>query len=345
MLAREWTHDACWTLPAEDLAVLAELTEDLWRRARAAVARVLTRPARAAALGISPILDDLKRSWDGGDPGLVARLDFAIEPPTAGASGHALRLLEINADTPGALLEPALLQREWGAAVGRRTASDTLEAALAGALADLPRPLVILHHPGDPYIVELARYLASLADGCERVAWPEVPTEGVGTVYKIFRWARLLDGRFPEAGAFLARTTGRVLEPRWRLLAQHKGLLAEMWAADPDHPALLPTVLDGPGSLPDGGASGYAQKSFHGVSGQEVRVVGPEGPDRTVLEHGGKLPDDCVWQARAEMACHAGRYAVLSTCLVGDRFAGALIREDAHAVSYDDTVTPLGLEG
>lgn len=334
VLEREWTANAAWEISRRDLATFAKLAEDLHALAVRMADRVLDDDAALEALELGHVKDRMRRSRARGDEALVARLDFALEPTASGA--WAPWLLELNGDTAGNLVEGGLLQREWGQAVGAPSAGDGLESALREAFAILPGPVTVLHHTGDPYIVNLARYLASLAPGGTRVEYPNVPSAESRAVYKMFRWGRLWAGRFPEVGAWAEQKDARIYEPAWSVLLQHKGLLPWMWRAAPDTPGLLPATLDGPHALPDGGASGWAEKSFHGISGNEVSLA----------DAGAPIPPPRaghVWQKRVAVAPVQGRYPILCAVLVRGRFAGAVVREDDKLISTDDVVAPIAV--
>ncbi len=331
-LANEWTHGAHWELPEEDLVAFGAMCERLLARAVRVAETALASDVALDELALGGVRELMRRSRARAERNLIVRLDFALTP-SVGA--YVPWLLELNGDTPGNLVEGGLLQREWGHAIGRRTAGDAIEAQLAAAVPDA---LTVLHHPGDPYIVDNARWLASLSTGGRCVRYPEVPAiDFAGPVYKMFRWGRLWAGRFPEVGAWLARRETGIQEPAWGALLQHKGLLARLWEERGDLAHVLPATLAGPGALPDGGASGWAEKSFFGISGEEVAVVEPGAPAPVQLAGG------AVWQARVPPLRVDGLYPIVCALMVSGRFAGALVREDDTAVSTDDIVAPIAL--
>jgi glutathionylspermidine synthase len=336
MLEREWTPNAAWEIRRGDLATFGRLAEDLHALAMRMAENVLDDDEALELLELGPVSERMRRARARGDEALIARLDFALEPVASGA--WKPWLLELNGDTAGNLVEGALLQREWGQATGVPSAGDHLEVALTETFHGLPGPLSVLHHPGDPYIVNLARYLASLAPGGARVEYPSVPSDESGAAYKMFRWGRLWAGRFPEVGAWAERKDARIYEPAWSVLLQHKGLLPWMWRAAPGAPGVLPATLDGPSSLPDGGATGWAEKSFHGISGNEVSLADAGTPVPSARP-------GHVWQRRVAVKPVQGRYPILCAVLVRGRFAGAVMREDNTTISRDDIVAPIAVVG
>ncbi len=334
MLEREWSHDATWEIPRADLATFAQLSEDLHALAVRNADDVLDDDRALERLELGPASERMRRARARGDEPILSRLDFALEP--IAAQVWRPWLLELNGDTAGNIVEGAVLQAEWGRATGIASAGDALEAALAAALRSLPGPLTVLHHTGDPYIVDLARYLASLVPDSVRVEYPSVPDDHGGAVYKMFRWGRLWAGRFPEVGAWAQRRESRIYEPAWSVLLQHKGLLSSMWRDAPGARGLLPATLDGPSSLPDAGATGWAEKSFHGIAGAEVSLADagtPPPPARS----------GHVWQTRVAVQPVDGLYPILCAVLVKGRFAGAVMREGHKAVSTDDIVAPIAV--
>lgn len=327
MIAREWVPDACWEISASDLDTFAALSERLYAAATATIDRILDDERWGSRLDISDVAPLLRASR--GRSALVTRMDFALEP--IGDGRYLPRLLEFNGDTAGNLVEGGPLHDTWGRALGHRTTGPLLVSALNAALATLPRPLVIWHHPGYEYIVDLARYLASLAD-VPRVVYPAVPPDDTN-VYKLFRWGRLWAGRFPEVGGWISGREHQTWEPPWASLLQHKGILAAMWAFDPDVPGLLPTTLDGPAALPEPDR-GWVTKTFHGISGEEVTV---HPPGQTP----GAPTAGAVAQRLVPLEAVDGRYPILCATLVRGRFSAAFLREDDTFVSSDDIVAPL----
>lgn len=334
MLSREWTRDASWEIGASDLARFGRLAEELHALAVRTADRVLGEDRELDRLELGLASARMRRARARGDEAILARLDFALEP-----DGHGRLqpwLLELNGDTPGNVVEGGLLQPEWGRASGLATAGDRIEEAVASALRELPGPLTFLHHTGDPYIASLARYLESIVPDARRVEYPAIPETLEGSVYKMFRWGRLWTGRFPEVGAWAERRDVRIHEPAWSVLLQHKGLLAAMWRDAAGAPGLLPATLEGPSALPDGGKTGWAEKTFHGVAGSEVTLAdaGTEAPP---------VRSGLVWQRRVSVAPVDGRYPILCALLVKGRFAGAVLREDDKLVSVDDIVAPIAV--
>lgn len=331
MIAQEWVADARWEISRSDLETFATLSERLYAAAIATIDQLLGDERWLSRLGVSRVAPLLRASRK--RAALVTRLDFALDP--LGGGRYLPRLLEFNGDTAGNLVEGGMLQEAWGQALGLQTTGSSLVTALRAALASLPRPLVIWHHPGEPYLVDLARYLALLAE-VPRIAYPDVPAYDANA-YKLFRWGRLWIGRFPEVGNWIAGREHQTWEPPWASLLQHKGVLAAMWAFDRTLPGLLPATLDGPSALPEPGR-GWVTKTFHGSSGQEV-CVHPAG------EVPGAATDGAIDQQLVPIEAIDGRYAILCATLVRGRFAAALMREDRTFVSREDIVAPLVIRG
>ena len=332
MLENEWLAGAHYTLPRSDLTALREVTTRLYRLAVAAAREVAHDEAQLDALHIpSRARAEIRRSLD--EPNLFARLDFALVP--SGPDRYVPYLLEVNGDTSGNFVEAAVLQPEWGAATGRATASDGMEARVERALAALPG-LCVLHHPGDPYIALHGRWLVERAPGATRCEYPQPPTENAATILKVFRWGRLWEGKFPEVADQLGAARARVCEPAWCALLQHKGLLATMWAHAPGMANLLAATLGSAHALPDGGAGGWAEKRFWGIGGEEVLV---HAPGTTVPAASAGV----VVQARVPPLALAGRYPILCAFLVEGEMVGAIVREDHEPVTRTDRVVPLAV--
>lgn len=362
---RQWSGEACYELPADDYRAFGQVTQSLYDAAVRTACEVLKSDTRLEQYGWAAQRDVMRASLERDERPVVARLDFMLSPVPGRPGLHVPRLLEINGETAGCLVEAAVTQCEWGAATGSATAGDGLGAALAAALARLPRPLHVLHHPADAYIVCQARYMASLVPGASCVATdgsaaaasaaappldPLLPAGG--SVYKIFRWARLWSGAFPAVGAWAARRQAGIYAPAWASLLQHKGLLVDLWEAlRGTSPHVLPTTRHGPHALPDAGAGGWAYKSFHGVKSEEVLVVGPGEAAALAASHPLAMPPQPpswgpggIWQERVPpLLADGGVYPVLCGFVVDGAFAGALVREDDSPVTVDDVSAPIAV--
>ena len=68
-----------------------------------------------------------------------------------------------------------------------------------------------------------------------------------------------------------------VVEAPVSFLLQHKGLLALLSEALPDHPNVLRCSMASPTDITTAATSGFVHKPFHGVEGNSVRIFHPDG--------------------------------------------------------------------
>lgn len=78
--------------------------------------------------------------------------------------------------------------------------------------------------------------------------------EPISTLFKLYPWEWMCQDAF---AAELSRSSMLVLEPAWKQVLSHKGLLALLWEWYPDHPNLLPAFFSGPGDC-----AAYVRKPF-----------------------------------------------------------------------------------
>jgi glutathionylspermidine synthase len=295
--------------------------------------------------------DVMRASWRRGDRGLFGRMDFAWDARASSSSEWTPKFLEYNADTPGNLYETAVMQPEYGFMIGRKTAADEFKHHVVQALKqrNFAQPVGVFYHPGDPYIATLGNFVAELFEEAgyqpvHRLQYPEMNRVRCESAYKIFRWHAIWADKFPPVRTVVEEMMSSqrvVVEPPWKYLMQHKGLMALMWRNYPNHPFLLPTFLEGPTNIPNVQADGYVIKSFHGVRGGEVKVISPHINNKGVDGEDSIMQSPCIYQQYVHLPLYDGRVPVVSTWVVNDEYAGALIRDDTHRITIDDYGVPL----
>jgi glutathionylspermidine synthase len=136
----------------------------------------------------------LKWSAASGHSPVMGRMDFVLSGYDVVTGAFQPKLLEYNGDTPGIVIESTLYCAaseahvvpkaglRSGAYLGYATAqlASAIEAVYSSRLVSRGRPVALLHHFGDPYIVELAQYLEAAVvraghSNVTRVVYPSVP--------------------------------------------------------------------------------------------------------------------------------------------------------------------------
>ena len=297
---------------------------------------ILTRLAIPA-----PAWPLIRDSWTRGDRNLYGRLDLAYDD-----TGPA-KLLEYNADTPTALFEASVVQWDWlekamsGGIISRgsdqyNSIHERLIAAFAEIASPLPPSLHLAAMAGHPEDRDTVAYLGDcaaqaglaarfttveeiglLSDGrfCDRDGEP------IAALFKLYPWEWMFRERYADA---LATARCQFIEPPWKALLSHKGLLPYLWEMSPGHPNLLPAFFEGDARSSQLGGS-YVRKPLYSREGANVTLLsdgvaqdsddGPYGREGHVLQQTARIP------------LFDGRYPVIGSWLVASRPCGLGIRE------------------
>lgn len=328
-----WTEGAHYRLTSAEIVTLKAATAELYRLFLAAGQHVLDRDL-LAQFGI-PVLchQAIRDAWDAEPPALnYGRFDLGFD------GGGPPKLFEFNCDTPTSLLEAAIIQWEWKAALF--PASDqfnSLHERLVAQWADIRHATGAdgLHFVYAPdvagedavtvaYLRDTARQagLASRSIAMRDIGWDSAGRRFVDLdnvempiVYHLYPWEWLTREAFgPQLIESLPQTLW--IEPIWKMLWSNKAILAVLWELYPDHPNLLRADV-----APIG--SSFVRKPFLSREGAGVTVV----RDGTVIAGSGAADGDCIFQDLYPLPDFAGRYPVIGSWIVDGAAAGIGIRE------------------
>lgn len=328
-----WREDAAYEFSQAQVDCLESATASLHRLCIEAVERII-REDRFADLCIpqhsrSRIIDSYERQ----EPSLYGRFDFWYD------GGESPKLLEYNADTPTSLVEAAVGQWEWW----RETYPEAdqfncLHERLIGQWRMIrPRASTDLLHlvclDGSDEDRQTVTYLADTANQAgwrvqtlpiEQIGWEsrkrrfvDHRNEPISTLFKLYPWEWMCEDAF--AGE-LSRSSMLVLEPAWKQVLSHKGLLALLWEWYPDHPNLLPAFSSGPGDC-----AAYVRKPFWSREGANISIVNGDQVLTTAGPYDAQLS---VYQQYVPLPVFEGWHPVIGSWVVGDEPAGMGIRED-----------------
>jgi len=328
-----WREDAAYEFSGSQIDCLESATASLHRLCVDAVERII-RDNRFADLRIPeewrPRIID---SWERQEPSLYGRFDFWYD------GVGAPKLLEYNADTPTSLIEAAVGQ--WGWLRDTCPEADqfnSLHERLIGqwgtileqASSDLLHLVCLDQSDEDRQTVI---YLADTANQAgwkvqtlpiEQIGW--VPgrqrfvdrrNEPIAVLFKLYPWEWLCQDAF---AVDLSRTSMLVLEPAWKQVLSHKGLLALLWEWYPDHPNLLPAFFAGPGEC-----AAYVRKPFWSREGANISIV---NGDQVLTTSGPYDAGTSVFQQYMPLPAFEGWHPVIGSWVIGDEPAGIGIRED-----------------
>lgn len=334
-----WTEDACFELSDAEVEVLETAAAEAERMVTAAVSAAIADPAALQRLGLPEALVPVaQESWLRGDPSLYGRFDFAwdgVNPP---------KLLEYNADTPTALYEAAVVQWQW--LTDRDPDGDQfnslherLIAAWAGLGTALPADsglhfAAILDDIDDltttAYLQECAaqaglatRLLGMSEIGLKAGRLVDQQDTPITHLFKLYpwEWLALEDAAFFAA---ISRHGVGVMEPAWRVAAASKGLLVDLWRANPCHPNLLAAAWE-----QEGLAGEVVAKPILGREGSNVE----QRFDGGVRTPGSFADQPRILQARAAMPPFDGLTPVFGVWIVAGEPCGLGIREDRSPVT------------
>jgi glutathionylspermidine synthase len=300
----------------------------------------IVRENRWARLGFT---DEAARvlcsSLERGDPELLGRFDFLMDE-----KGQP-RLVEFNADNALSLVETAVLQREWQLAVMPEYGQfNNLHSSLLEAWRRSGVQRVhCAWRPRHPEVEGTARYMArvireagleaemtamhSIGWHRRRAAFVDAAGRDIECCWKIYPWEWMLQEPFAR---HISVSRCRFVEPAWRLLSGHKGLLSVLWELFPDHPALLPCSDEPPS---------------HGMAWVAKPVLGREGsnitihrdghpPEKTGGEFAGQR---CVYQEFVSSPVQDGFLPQLGVWLAGRDPVALGIRETRGRIITGDS--------
>ena len=328
-----WREDVAYEFAGAQIDCLESATASLHRLCVDAVERII-RDDRFADLRIPedwrPRIID---SWERQEPSLYGRFDFWYD------GVGAPKLLEYNADTPTSLIEAAVGQWEWL----RDTCPvadqfNSLHERLIGQWGTIREqaPTDLLHLVCLDQSDEDRQTVIYLADTANQAGWrvQTLPIEQIGwepaarrfvdqqnepisVLFKLYPWEWLCLDAFAVE---LDRSAMMVLEPAWKQVLSHKGLLALLWEWYPDHPNLLPAFFSGPGDC-----AAYVRKPFWSREGANISIV---NGDHVLTTSGPYDAETSVFQQYMPLPAFEGWHPVIGSWVIGDGPAGIGIRED-----------------
>lgn len=349
-----WNESACYEFSAADVDALETATRDLHWMCSSAVAWLLSPEGEEvlARFGIpAQFWPWLRESWATMQPALYGRFDLAFN------GTGAPKLLEYNADTPTALLEAAAVQWFWF------TDNQELGAFGAGALFQPNADQVTTVHEEliaawtrlAPTLQGQTLYFCGLSGEEEdyatvgylrdtamqagvQTAWLDMSRIGwsarqsafvdererpIAWAFKLYPWEWMLREQF---GAHLVSASTRWIEPPWKMLLSHKGILPVLSALFPDSPYLLHADWS---PL----AGDYVSKPVLGREGANVEIV-RQGQTQAHTD-GDYAREARIYQEFCALPRFDERYAVIGSWVVGGQACGLGVREDNGPITTD----------
>jgi glutathionylspermidine synthase len=342
-----WDESAYWLFSEAEIDRIEAAANDLYELCLKAVGHVIEQ-RRLASFGYNPTTIALiEQSWArrGWQPTFYARFDLAYD-------GEAIKLLELNGDTPTSLVEAAVVQWWWleerfPGGDQFNSIHEKLVAALrlwrqnAGAARGLHLTCVAPHLEDEGTIEYLAaaadeagvetQFIAlgdiGLRDGDE--TFVDLDDQPIVSLFKLVPWEWLLADPFGQA---LARQAGAerisLIEPAWKMVASNKMLLVTLKELFPDSPYLLDATTS---ARVAAGYGDYVRKPVLGREGANVTLV---EAGRTLEARPGAYDDDLfIYQRRTRLLEAAGNHAVLGAWVVNREACGLGVRESKGPIT------------
>lgn len=332
-----WHEDAAYEFVESEIDCVEAATESLHQLCLDAVDRVI-REDRFDDLQIPEAWRPrIVRSWERQDPSLYGRFDLWYD------GVGAPKLIEYNADTPTALLEASVAQWFW--LQETRPGADqfnSLHERLIRRWRELRRDASgdLLHLACMDHNEEDRQNLLYLADtacqagwrvqtlGMDQIGWDgevrqfvDVANEPIEILFKLYPWEWMGQDAF---ATYLSPDVLTVLEPAWKQVLSHKGLLALLWEWFPGHPNLLPAAFSAPID-----PTAFVQKPFWSREGANITIVAGE---KVLITEGPYRGGGSVYQEYVPFPDFDGWHPIVGSWIIGDEAAGIGIREDRGLV-------------
>lgn len=336
-----WNESAEYEFTMDEITRLETATQRIWDMCLEAVQHVIDK-SMYAEFGIpDKLIDEIKYTWDYDAPSLYARLDLDYNPDTG-----QIKLFEINADTPTALYESAVVQWFWLKDV--HPDKDQFNSIHDKVIAKW-RDISTVLYPGHPVYftcvrdsledlttVEYLRDCAIQADlhglhiyiddiGYNGDIYMDLDDHPITQIFKLYPWEFMFEEEF---GIHVPYTQCMWIEPTWRYLLSNKAILPVLWDMYPDHDLLLPASYE-----PLKG--NYVSKPCIGREGSNIDIV-----INNMIQHKtpGVYKGKRVYQGYVPSYKHDQVTACIGSWIIGDEPAGICVRETNGLVTNNTSL-------
>ncbi len=337
-----WDETAHYLFQEREVLELESATNEIYGLCLNAAEHIIERDL-FAQLGIPALAVPLiRRAWEAEPPSIYARLDLAYngqQPP---------KLLEVNADTPTALLEASVIQWNWfeETALGGDQFNSIHErlidkwrelksylrgsrlhlTATRGSWEDEMTCAYLADCANQAGIETRFLYVDEIGWDSARRRFVDLEINPMSDLFKLYPWEWLLAESFaphiPEVEQSM-----QWIEPVWRML-WNKGILAMLWELNPGHPNLLPAYLNAPRS------ANYVRKPFFSREGQNITLA-LNGQITTTP--GSANAEQAVYQEYVELPTFHGQHPVIGSWLIDGIAAGIGIRESPELITTGES--------
>lgn len=344
-----WDESAYWLFSEVEVDRIEAATNDLYSMCLAAIAQVVEQKKLAGFGYDAATIALIEQSWARREAqqSFYARFDLAYD-------GEAIKLLELNGDTPTSLVEASVVQWWWleerfPGADQFNSIHEKLVAAISGwrrsaGFAETLHLTCVTPHLEDEGTIEYLAAAASeagvqtqfiglgdigLQSGGGVEQFVDLENRPIRSLFKLVPWEWLLADPFGQALAREAMAERiRLIEPAWKMAASNKMLLTTLKALFPSSEYLLDATASADVAA---GYGDYVRKPVRGREGANVTLVEAR---QTVVDRPGAYADDLfVYQRRARMLKASDGVAVIGSWVVNGEACGMGVREASGPIT------------
>jgi len=338
-----WIDDYYYSISEETADKIYHATNELWQMCLTAVEHVI-KNKKFHLFHIPDFMHHhIERSWEQDTPSIYGRFDLAYD-----AVKDELKLLEFNADTPTSLFECGVVQWYWkehffGA---QKDQFNSVHEQLIASWKDLKPHLKgsLLHFTCIRESLEDLTNLEYLRDTAmqagintkllyiDEIGWngqcfTDLEEEPVSAIFKLYPWEWMVNEEF---GIQIVNDVleAQWIEPSWKMILSNKAILPVLWELFPEHPLLLESLFNHPGSMSD-----YVRKPLLSREGANIRFV---YNNQTLYETSGEYGEEgFIYQALASLHKEESGYAIVGSWIIGQEPCGITFRESDYPVTTD----------
>lgn len=332
-MAGFWNSGLCYVFNEQELNSILNTALELHSMYMDAMQYILSEDM-LPALGIPDTLSQfVLSSWESGSPGLFGRLDLCCRtdsPPI---------LFNYFTDMPSGLLEAALGQMRWLKAVcPQKTQFNEIQQKLQESwelmAEDSLSPVCFLSCGQDrcaysSFLMKTAvsAGLSVCSAHCNELTWDVVEGalrnsdgQALEMVVETCGWSRLLHDCSEASLSSLLRSDCCLVEPPWRFVMGHSGMLAVLWELFEGHTALVPASF-APGDI----EGPYDRIPFFST---DTFVPGVQVYHRDISDEGLYGMSGYVYRSHIVLPRVSDRdFFVVQVWMVGDEPAGICVQE------------------
>jgi glutathionylspermidine synthase len=334
-----WDETACYEFNYEQVGILENTTNELYRLCLAAVDHVIEKKLYDAFFIPEEFIPLIEKSWHDDSPCIYGRFDLSWN----GHLEQRPKMLEFNADTPTSLFEGAVVQWFWLEDFDKKldqfnSIHERLidgwkflkpqfknETLYFSCLDQFPEDFVNTSYLRECAIqAGIETDIIAVADiGWNGSIFTNLEEKKINTIFKLYPWEWLFNEEF---GKNIIKTDTLWIEPPWKILLSSKAILPILWELFPKHPNLLECYFDTPKEMKN-----YVKKPLFSREGANIEVV--ENNSVSVFTEGEYGDEGFIYQELSKLPEFNGNYPVIGSWTICGEAAGVGIRESKTLIT------------